>query len=1048
MPRALAIYLLTIAVCVMFTPASLAVPGGPFADIDKVAELALTDWRGHLGDVAGAEAPDFDDAAWDTVSPGFEWTGDNTIYWVRKRVILPAEMSGKRVAGQPLYFLTGFDDGGTIFVNGEERQEFNWDGGKALVTESAQPGQSYVIAVRAVNHPGPGRFFFASLSLGGTRTFAQALLIYRDRMNMIRPLATEKPDHDPDLARAYARARELLDPEALPQEDSEEVRRALKEAIAVLSPHIKRYTVYAVGHAHIDMNWLWLWPETVQVCKDTFSEMLQRMVEFPDFKFSQSQAATYLAMQDYHPNVLTAIRRRAAEGRWDVTAGTWVEGDMNMPSGEAIVRQMMYSKRYFRDKFNLGFDDIRMCWEPDTFGHAWSVPQIMRKAGLEDYFFHRCGPGPVAFWWQGIDGSRVLAYCSPRGYGEGIDNGTADLVFRLGRDLNLRESMAVYGRGDHGGGPRAQDIERVIEFNDDPLMPTAKFARAEDFYHRVREAKRELPVIDRELNFTFEGCYTTHSDVKRWNRESENMLPAAEAFSAVATGLGVPYPKSDFVTAWRHTCFDQFHDIFDGSAIHDSYAYSQGLYDESRKVWETALDRSLGAIAAAIDVPQGLDAIVVFNPLPWRRTDVVRLPTAEHRRGMDQCVTVSGPDGTRVPCQIIAKEGAPPELVFIARDVPATGYAVYRVGEMLDCRLPVGYTGTLTLRDEADAIVLGNEFFTVRVDRNDGTITGLRDERAKREVLPTGARANVMEALFERPHGMSAWNIGPIANTEALTGPAEVTIGTRGPAQVSVVVTRHWRDSDFRQEIILRPGVPRIDLAYSVDWHELGSNNIDAPMIKASFPAALEGATATFEIPDAAIERPANGHEVPAQKWIDLSAGDYGVSLLNNCKYGHDVNGQVMRVTLLRSSYDPDPRPDFGHHEILLALYPHAGDWRQAGSVRRGYELNNPLIARQVEPHAGERPARWGFVEALPDNIIVTAVKRSEDGNDLIVRLYECTGKATRARLRVNFKAGMPVETDLLERPIEGRPIKNEGAAGYVFEVKPWEIVTLRFRGG
>lgn len=411
-------------------------------------------------------------------------------------------------------------------------------------------------------------------------------------------------------------------------------------------------------------------------------------------------------------------------------------------------------------------------------------------------------------------------------------------------------------------------------------------------------------------------------------------------------------------------------------------------------------------------------------------------------------MSVVGPLGRQVPHQVITREGAAPEMVFVASDVPAMGYAVYHVVRVPDGRPPgPASTSSLVLREEPDVIVLGNELFTVRVDRKDGTIVGIYDERAKREVLAADARANMMEALFEKPHGMSAWKIGPIANTEALTGPAQVTIGTRGRAQVSVVVTRKWRDSNFRQEIILRPGIARIDLAYSVDWRELGGSNVNAPMIKATFPVALEGATATFEIPNAAIERAANGREVPAQKWIDLSNSEYGVSLLNNCKYGHDVNGQVMRVTLLRSSYDPDPEPDFGHHEILLGLYPHASDWRTAGTVRRGYELNNPLIGRAVEPHAGRRPARWGLVEVLPDNIIVTSVKRAEEGDDLIVRLYECTGKRTQARLRVNFKAGRPVEADLLERPIEGRRITNEGPPGYVFEVGPWEIVTLRFKG-
>ena len=977
--------------------------------------LPLRDWRSQSADAAGAEKPEFDDSTWQTASPEFDY-GQVPIAWIRKTIVIPNEIGGFPVKGSKVTFRAGIDDDGECYVNGELKQKFHWDGCRVVLTENAQPGDKFVIALKAMNGQGSGRLLFAELEFGMFDDMRSQVADLVNSLNAAKRLADREQDEKltESYRSALAKAVVNLDMTALGKGNKQAFVSSIAAAQRELKPvgHVlKDYTVHLIGHAHIDMNWLWLWPETVDVCKNTFRTVTKLLAEYPEFRFSQSQASTYLAVEEADPELFAEIQKWVKTGRWEVTGGTWVEGDMNMASGESIVRQILYAKRYFKEKF--GVEPVT-CWEPDTFGHAWTIPQILAKSGLNYYFFMRCGRNEPIFWWEGPDGSRVLAYNRPS-YNEPVTDGIMDSPLDIGKRYDVRDGMVVYGVGDHGGGPTRKDLDKAVALQKSDVYVNVQFDTTKGLYDRLLDEKKDWPVVRDELNFEFRGCYTAHSDIKKMNREMENLLPTAEAFSALAGPYGFPCPAKGFEDAWRNTCFNQFHDIFDGTAIHGSYDYSRQLFNKAYGVGSSALQRSLDTLAVNVDTTGKGAPIVVFNPMSWKRTDVVRMDPPQ---GPDN-VSVRDAAGHEMPARVV--EG---RLVFTAKDVPSMGYKIFYISK--------GEPSN----SSSDPSILENEFLRVEVDSQTGTIARVYDKKAGREVLAEGEKGDQLQILFEG-QGLSAWSIGPITGSQNLDSPVSVEKISEGP--VSIMRIKHkFGSSTFSQDIILYAGVPRIDFKLTANWYERSG-----PMLKVAFPLNVQDGKARFEIPFGSIERPVDGREVPAQKWVDLSNKDYGVSLLNDCKYGHDVKDNVIHLTLLRSSNHPDPVPDDGRHIITYSLYPHSGDW-QADSVRRGYELNNPLIPVTAKKHNGRLPKEHSFLQIEPANMIVTALKKAEDSNDVILRFYDCTGGGGKAIIKPGFETAGFRETDLMERPI--RPLVPLNGRTEV-PVGKWEIKTLRIQG-
>ena len=897
-------------------------------------------------------------------------------------------------------------------------------------------------------------------------------------------LIDAKPEKKKEWQPLVNQAVEYVEAEA--KKASVDMKAAVAEAERILEPigaTAKEYAIYCVGHAHIDINWMWNWPETVSVVNDTFSTVDRLMDEFPDFRFSQSQASTYLALKEYLPELYEKVKQRIKEGRWEITASTWVEGEKNIASGEIMCRHLLYTKRFISQEFDMPVDAIKLDWEPDMFGHAHSVPGILSRAGVKRYYFCRGGKGQRLFWWQGKDGSKVLAFDDAvLWYNGEIPLGSLTMsfpdmthfVFDFEKSTGLKEYLFVYGVGDHGGGPTRRDLIAAVDMNSWPIFPKVKLSTTEEYFSTIEPKLRDdLPVIDDELNFVFRGCYTSQTNIKRANRFGENRLVEAEIAAVIASRvLGMPYPSDDLFIGWRDTMFNQFHDIIPGSGVKATYEYAQGLFQETLARTGMVKTRCLRALAAKVDttgmngMPQGeepgskvgvgigagaghesalggistlsggavaSEPFLIVNPNPWTRDELAVVKIWDKNIPNDR-VKVTSAAGEEFSGQVIESGNywghSFKSVAFPAEKLPPMGYRAYSVSRSYS---PVSSKGGVTTNGFN---VIENEFFRVTVDQRSGAISSLLDKRTGYNLVPEGKRIGMLQWLLEAPHGMTAWEIGQIVKQVDFFDGATINMPHRGPYLGTVRAHHKLNDSRFTMDISLKAGVPRVDFKLSANWLERGHSGYGVPMLKVIFPLAVKGNRARFEIPCGYIERPADGSEVPSQKWVDLSGqradgnGAVGALLLNDCKYGHNVAEDEIRLTLIRSSYDPDPLPELGQHEIKFALVPHDGTCTPSDAAKAGYEFNHQVEVVATDVHAGDLPKEKGFVSVNPSNILFSGIKKAEDSDELVLRLYEMDGKATEAEVKIDpslvKSKSVAVETDILERPVPGSTARFE----------------------
>ncbi|RFT17148.1 MAG: Alpha-mannosidase [Candidatus Saccharicenans subterraneus] len=807
----------------------------------------------------------------------------------------------------------------------------------------------------------------------------------------------------------------------------------------------RELTASLIGHAHIDLSWLWLWEESVhEVGPMTFWGTLRQMARLPGLTFAQSQAAIYEAMEQKYPDLFQEIKKKVKEGTWIPVGGMWVEPDLNMPDGESLARQLLYGKRYFLDKFGV---DVRVGWNPDSFGHNWQLPQILKKAGLDYYVFERCAPGnTAAFWWEGQDGSRLLAYVPPGWYLVNLKNGVRDLLLKTYQNTPIKDFMLLYGAGDHGGGPRDSDVEAILKFRNDPNHPRFEFVNPENYFRKIEKLRVDYPLVRRELNFAFPGCYTTQVETKKFNRRLENLLLEAEKFSSLArlTGARDYYPDRDLDEAWKIVLRNQFHDILDGSSIGPVYEEVMGYYREAEGRGRRALDFSLETISNLIDTRGEGWPLVVYNSLPWERSEPVEVELMFPRPV--QGIKILDIAGTEIPSQVVSVEkikGEEPTtdcdkswrkvlLLFIAKDVPSLGYKTFRA---VEAKSAPKYKTSLS----ASKSGLENEFIRLELDQKTGWWKSLYDKKLGREFL-AGA-GNVLEAIADEPPNMSAWEIGLKDTLERLGEKGtSVELVEKGPVRATIRVRHQFRNSEFVQDVQLYAGLPRVDIRMWLDWQE---RNV---MVKAAFPVALEKPAATFEIPFGAINRPADGTEVPAIKWIDLSdgQGQAGLSLLNDSHYGFDVKDNVMRMSVIRGATYPDPEADRGSHELAYSLYPHGGTWKEGLSFRRAMEFNSPLRAHQAMIHHGTLEPVKSFLRVSRANVVLTAFKKETGYGSpgFVLRLYEIFGQETEVKLELPKEMEV-YESDLIERP---GPQLSPKTATVNCKLKPYEIKTVVLR--
>ncbi len=813
---------------------------------------------------------------------------------------------------------------------------------------------------------------------------------------------------------------------------------ALRNNIAQAGPPLG-VDVVATGHAHIDVAWLWTLGQTRRKSGRTFHTVLRLMEQFPDYHFTQSQPQLYdYARQDY-PELFEAIKQRVAEGRWEPIGGTWVEMDCNITGVESLARQFLLGRAFFREYFGAGAESP-VLWLPDVFGYSWALPQLIKQAGLEYFMTTKIGWNQYnrlpydSFWWQGLDGTRVLTHfiCTPGG-GRTVStyNGDASPRQILGTWATFQqkelqqELLTSIGYGDGGGGPTREMLENVREMAAFPAMPRVRQGPAGEFFRDLEKKSGErLPTWNGELYLEYHrGTYTTQARNKRGNRQSEFLLHDAEFLAAWAALLDADYayPADALRKAWELVCLNQFHDIIPGSSIGPVYAESLAQYAEVRETAVTVRDAALSIIARKLG-----GNLLIVNPTSFARNDLAFWPgqLAAGQR-------VQREDGTSVPTQPTA-DGT----WIAAGELPPFSVTPLSVVESNTPPFDTNLAVTPTL--------LENDYLRVELN-DDGDIVRIYDKANQREVLPAGAVANQFQAFEDRPLTFDAWDVDIFYDDKMWTADpaASVRVTESGPLRAMLEIQRRVLHSEIVQRVSLTHNSPRLDFDTTVDWQER------CTLLKVAFPVEVLAPVATYEIQWGNVQRPTHHNtswdwarfETCAQKWVDLSEGGYGVSLLNDCKYGHDVRDNVMRISLLRGTTLPDPQADFGQHRFIYSLLPHAGSWDET-TIAAAYALNDPLIVAEGQRSGGaENKPQSVFISVDRPNVVIETVKQAEDGDGIIVRLYESQRRRGPVTLNVGFELAAAWRTNLLE---ENQAALNPSGNSVTLSLRPYEIVTLR----
>ena len=802
-------------------------------------------------------------------------------------------------------------------------------------------------------------------------------------------------------------------------------------------------TMTATGHAHIDVAWLWTLDQTRKKAARTFHTVLRLMEQFPDYHFTQSQPQLYEYIRQDHPRLFQAIQEQVAEGRWEPIGGMWVEADCNLSGAESLARQFLLGRSYFREHFGAGAESP-VLWLPDVFGYAWALPQLIKQAGLDYFFTIKIGWNQYnhlpydSFWWQGLDGTRVLTHFSTAPE-KGSDyastyNAPADPESTLYAWKNFqqkeiqREVFMAFGYGD-GGGPTREMLENLGQMAHFPGLPQARQRSAGDFFRDLEEKSGpNLPTWNGELYLEYHrGTYTTQSRNKRANRKAEFSLHDAEFLASLASHLdpAYVYPAETFTRAWQLVCLNQFHDIIPGSSIGAVYVDSLKQYAEIQAMTDAVRDSALACLAAKA----GGDWLLV-NPTSFTRSEPVFLP-----------LTVA---------QVSDLRGQAKGMSNMVQ--PVEGGILVDVGELPPYSVtPLTVAQVSALRGQVANLPYGNilENNFLRVEFSPaGDITRIFDKTNSREVLPPGAVANQFQAFEDRPKFWDAWDIDIFYDDKMWLAEAatSVQLVESGPLRWTMEIRRQILNSVYTQRISLTHNSARLDFDTHIDWRE---RHI---LLKVAFPVDILAPHATYEIQWGNVTRPTHRNtswdwarfETCAHKWADLSEGGYGVSLLNDCKYGHDIRDNVMRLTLLRAPTIPDPEADQGEHRFTYSLYPHAGGWEES-TAKEAYCLNDPVVSYQV---TGKEKRVYeslispnSFLIPSSSNIILETIKRAEDGDGFIVRFYESQRQRGPVTLTAAFPLARVEKVNLLEETQE--VLEPDGSQVTLF-VKPYEIVSLR----
>ena len=987
---------------------------------------------------------------WLPVEPGYRYGPAYTVHWFRvsgtvpdafagRNVVVNAEIGGERTVWKDNSPFRGVD---------LEHSDLGIVSGAGFSPEDAVTGGeelSYIFQVYTRN---------AQTRIAGkepprealVETVAGAELVVVDRelkalaydFEFALLLHDEVPEGDPGRAILL---RALNDVANLWARDGRaslaRARRVIKDALGSLNGEFA-HAIYPIGHGHLDTAWLWPLRITHLKMAHTTATQLSLMERYPEYVFAHSQASQYEWLELEYPALFERVKAAVARGQWEPVGSMWVEADCNLSGGESLVRQFLYGRRYFKEKFGVTTHDM---WLPDVFGYSAALPQILAKFNIEYFLTQKISWNQVnsfphhTFHWQGIDGTKVWTHFPPADtYNANGEPKEVTYSVKNYKDAGRADqSLYVYGFGDGGGGPTERHIEFLRRGQLAPYYPEVMLGKkALDFFKEARRNSKDLATWVGELYLELHrGTYTTQAANKKGNRESEFLLRDAEWLATASRGLR-EYPGAELERVWKLVLLNQFHDIIPGSSVREVYEDSDRDYAEIRRAARAVVDDSLRAIAGELDTSGMRRPVALFQNATVACQGVLPWPGGEPA----PAALVVG--GETLPVQLVEAFGGR-ELVF---PTPGAALGTVAVGDLVESA-PADLRRS---RLKAGSRRLENGEWVVRFDVN-GNIVSLQSVGDGTEFIEPGRLANVFQLLDDHPLSWSAWDVDVFAYETAqdLLRSESFEIVERGPVRVAAELVKKFGRSTIRQRISLGP-TPGVRFDTEIDWHE------EDKMLKVAFPANINASRATYEIQFGNVERPTHYNtswdwarfEVCAHKWVDLSEGEQGLALLNDGKYGFDTLGNTIRMSLLRSPKAPDPQADMGTHRFSYTLLPHFGSYRYAGIVGAAYALNAPLRAVEIAPGAGSGTATLPALVACDDrNVVIETVKKAEDSDDVVVRLYECHNTRGHAELALASPARQAWICDMEENEL-GEIELTDSLVPIAY--KPFEIVTIKLR--
>lgn len=1005
------------------------------------------------------------------LSKGDYWTGSDVYLWLHRRIAVPAGWQGKRIVGLFDFGRTGEGNNSgfesLLFLDGKPYQGVDSNHQEVFLEEDAA-GRELDFTFRlwsglSGGQPTPQEHRIIRAGLAYLDEPADNLYYTgRAALATIGQLEENRIEKH-ELLMALNRSFNKLD---WSRPGSAEFYASVKEAEEVLLEAVSRLeqkhpvTVTAVGHTHIDVAWLWRLTHTREKAARSFSTVLRLMKQFPEYIFLQTQPQLYAYIKQDYPEIYSQIKQRVEEGRWEAGGAMWLEADCNLTSGESLVRQILQGTKFFREEFGV---NCKYLWLPDVFGYSWALPQILRKSGIDTFMTTKISWSQYnrmphdTFHWRGIDGSEVLTHfiTTPEGpdssawyytYNGLIEPFSVQGIWDQYRDKNLnREMLLSYGYGDGGGGVNREMLEMRRRLDTMPGLPQVKPGRADDYFGRLQETIKNtdqyVHTWDGELYLEFHrGTYTSQAYNKRMNRKLELLYREAEWLQmllAAESGRLTEYPAEALQEGWRIILRNQFHDIIPGSSIHEVYQDSRLEYAEAERLGLAARAAAAADLVnpAAAEAGEGASVepeaqphtaeYTLFNSAFFAGTRLAAIPhTAENTAWTDAA-------GKR----LVAQRSGGQWLVEVGGVPPMGSAVIYAAGTDGSGEKNVA-EAPFTWQDST----LTTPFYILEWNAA-GQLSRIFDRRELREVLAPGECGNQLQVFEDKPKMYDAWDIDLYYQEKmrVISDLRSVELAECGPLQAVLEFNWSYMDSSILQRVKVYAGSARIDFETLVDWHE------QQQLLKAAFPVAVRATEATYDIQFGNVKRPTHWNtswdyarfESVGHQWADLSERGYGVSLLNDCKYGYDIKDHTIRLSLIKSAISPDLLADQGEHRFTYALLPHKGDWAQAGTVQEAWVLNNPLLAAAGAYTAGNGKS---LITCDAPNIAIDAVKLAEDGSGCIVRLHEYTGTRCAVQLGSDYTARSWQLCDLMERPLDTGAVDGPVI---LLGFKPYEIHTV-----